>query len=500
MREFSHGRRATWTSGLRGLGLGVVLCLLGLQPALGQDLPSPDDYDYTLRAESAQVDPDQQVVVDVGIAARMTDDLGVQGWSYGVAHDPAVLTLVSAETEGTDVPGTVNPDASFVQVSIIEDNGVPQGFIEAVILSLAPEPAFVPVTEFFNTARATYDVVGGVCDDQQGSIDTRIDFTEELRVGDVPTSVVVTVGGRSVTPSVIEGVDISVACSDAPGADLALGYGDEDLALVADMAETVDVRILLSNSGGAFAAQGWQYAVAADLDDALEFVEGRPGEASAALQGGSGPAFASYDVDQNADGSVKGVVVGVVIELSEPGTEVLDVGGDAVHIDTLVFRSGKVLAPGSDPETTTLSFVNEVIGDTDDRDAIEILFVQNETGFPADFSSTKDIVLNAPDDVPNPLFRRGDANNDGGVDYTDGIWIIREQFYEGPESACAAAADANDDGNNGDLADAIYLIRFYLQPDLSAGDDLFPAPPAPFPNCGRDDDVSMEDCSGETNC
>ena len=91
-----------------------------------------------------------------------------------------------------------------------------------------------------------------------------------------------------------------------------------------------------------------------------------------------------------------------------------------------------------------------------------------------------------------PLFLRGDANEDTRVNIADAIWIVSELFADGPTTGCRDAADVNDDGLI-DISDGLFLIGYRFQ----AG-----APPSsPFPGCGPDpsDDevgclVSHQDC------
>ncbi len=61
-----------------------------------------------------------------------------------------------------------------------------------------------------------------------------------------------------------------------------------------------------------------------------------------------------------------------------------------------------------------------------------------------------------PLDVPM-LIRRGDANNDGGTDVSDAIWVLQYLFNQGDEPPCMDAADSNDDGKI-DLADGTNIL------------------------------------------
>ncbi len=77
-----------------------------------------------------------------------------------------------------------------------------------------------------------------------------------------------------------------------------------------------------------------------------------------------------------------------------------------------------------------------------------------------------------------PIFKRGDANKDGGMNIADAVYILQNLFAQGPAIACRDAADANDD-ESVNIADAVYILQ-----------NLFaqgPAIPPPGPDvCGPD--------------
>ena len=86
---------------------------------------------------------------------------------------------------------------------------------------------------------------------------------------------------------------------------------------------------------------------------------------------------------------------------------------------------------------------------------------------------------------PAPQFIRSDANGDGKVNITDGIFVLNFLFLGGPAPPCTDAADS-DDSAALNLTDGIFTLNF-----LFLGG---PAPPAPFPDCGLDetaDDFAM---------
>ena len=78
-------------------------------------------------------------------------------------------------------------------------------------------------------------------------------------------------------------------------------------------------------------------------------------------------------------------------------------------------------------------------------------------------------------------FVRGEVNQDGAVNLTDGVAILQYLFQGGAAPACEDAADVDDDGQV-ILTDAVYLLNFLFAQGVE--------PPAPFPEPGADE---MED-------
>jgi hypothetical protein len=80
--------------------------------------------------------------------------------------------------------------------------------------------------------------------------------------------------------------------------------------------------------------------------------------------------------------------------------------------------------------------------------------------------------------APDSRFRRGDANDDGGVNIADALRILSFLFTGATPPACEDAADGNDDGGL-DISDALAILGF-----LFLGSE---APPVPGPTtCGSD--------------
>jgi hypothetical protein len=86
---------------------------------------------------------------------------------------------------------------------------------------------------------------------------------------------------------------------------------------------------------------------------------------------------------------------------------------------------------------------------------------------------------------PLAPFIRCDTNDDGTLNIADPVWIFRELFRGGVETRCPAAADCNGDGGR-DISDGIYALSFLFRGT--------PAPPAPFPACGRVADMDPREC------
>ncbi len=75
------------------------------------------------------------------------------------------------------------------------------------------------------------------------------------------------------------------------------------------------------------------------------------------------------------------------------------------------------------------------------------------------------------------LFIRGDANDDGGVDISDAIALLKYLYLGSDEPPCHSAADGNDDGAL-DVSDAIFVLSHLFLGQAE--------PPPPFPEPGVD--------------
>jgi hypothetical protein len=469
----------------------MVLSWLGVFAAgsVAAQAPDPDDYSWDIKAQDSSVGPGDTVKATTGITAKAG---GVQGWSYGVSHDTSVLTIESATTEGTDTL-TVFQNG-FDQTVIIEKDGVKQGFIQAIVLSLMKK-AEVPISDYFTMAAMTYKVNNNACNGKSGDFKSRVLYTEELGVeGSPPVDWNITVGGLSLVPGDISALDLSIQCEGASPTELVMKFDQRDTDLVADQTSTYDLKVLLENPGSSVDVQGWSYGVSFDTRE-LEATAGEPGADGAAVNGGSGPEFKSYDLDEAGAGpGGGGVTVGVVIDIDQ-GDEILRIGSRQTrHLDTITLRSKNVIPEGGATKTVDIRLIDNL----GSPEPIEVLVVVASDGIVPDFSDTLALTLQPRGTVEAQRFIRGDANDDDVVDIADGLWIINDLFYTGPDTACLRAADANDD-DKVDVGDAMFIFNYQLQPERTPG-NLFPQPPAPFPACGTDATSTLACPEGSTSC
>jgi len=94
-----------------------------------------------------------------------------------------------------------------------------------------------------------------------------------------------------------------------------------------------------------------------------------------------------------------------------------------------------------------------------------------------------------------PLFHRSDANDDGRLNITDGIFILNFLFLGGPEPSCLESANANDD-ETVNITDGIHVLNYLFLGGPS------PADPAPDGPCGPEPPGSPSDlgCESHRSC
>lgn len=93
--------------------------------------------------------------------------------------------------------------------------------------------------------------------------------------------------------------------------------------------------------------------------------------------------------------------------------------------------------------------------------------------------------------VGEAAFLRGDADANGRLEISDGIFTLNYLFIGGRTPTCLKAADT-DDSSRVDLSDAIVTLGF-----LFLGTR---APAQPYPDCGSDTTVDGLACESQPGC
>jgi len=112
-----------------------------------------------------------------------------------------------------------------------------------------------------------------------------------------------------------------------------------------------------------------------------------------------------------------------------------------------------------------------------------------------DHAETTDIIERGSEAIREailggPAFVRADANCDGIVDISDPIRILAALFAGAGSLCCEPAADADGDGALA-IADSIHALAHLFTQG--------PAPPAPYPSCGREPGGVLA-CAGPASC
>ncbi len=234
------------------------------------------------------------------------------------------------------------------------------------------------------------------------------------------------------------------------------GGGRDRLSLRSDATAVDDAAIphadtvtaVLENVGP---IQGWSFGVCSDPSVLVVDETSTSGTTTASLNDGAGPSFIVVTTRE------RGVTMAVVIDELDP-------------LDTLPAGEHTLLhiryRPGPDAELGQRYGVEYCA--TLGEPPVAVVVVAR--GFSREPVTSRGVVVFSP-----TRFIRADANNDGAVDMSDGIFVLDWLFRGGKAPPCLEAADANAT-RAVDIADGIYVFQ-----GLFAGG---PPPPFPFPECG----------------
>ncbi len=151
------------------------------------------------------------------------------------------------------------------------------------------------------------------------------------------------------------------------------------------------------------------------------------------------------------------------------------------------WRDGALL--GSTPDQACFVRVDRTTMTQDDIDqGRTVIQIGVAVLRPAEFTILRIAIQRPP---AGAVFRRGDANADGGFDLSDPVAALDFLFRGAAEPACLEAADVNDSGVV-DISDAVYGLRF-----LFLGG---PPPAGPFDLCGPDPSADELGCGAPAAC
>jgi hypothetical protein len=411
--------------------------------------------DFTASSESAAAGGS----VNITTTLDNTGEGPIQGWSFGLCHDSAAATVTAIHQEQSS-------DVDFNQTSIY-----PDGWTQGVVISFTGANPIESGATGFTMASADYDVSG---DASPG--DYALDFCETL--GSPAVTTVAVVGGASIPPDMNSG---NIEVIEVPGPeytynapDRTVNYNPDDGS--ASFTESIEVSETDNSAAGApfpNTTQGFSMGLGHDatLLDATSVTLAGP---VAALDGGNGPGFAESSL--YSDGWTLGIVYSFV------GSETISFDASATVAEITYQTNADTLAENETGTTTTLSWI-----DTLGSPAVTNVMVVGGSSIGA----TPNNGAISLEPVSVTPFLRSDANGDGRSDVADAIWMLTEQFLNGPANNCAGAKDANHDGSF-NVADPTWVINYQFT-------DGAP-PPAPFPDCGISANQTPEDCLEYSGC
>lgn len=417
---------------VRFLAMLLVLCSAAAASAQTDDR-------FTLSATAATGVQGDQLTVSVNLdntAGTAGPAENISGWSYGLCHDANLATVLTVVDGATSA--TINNGAPPAFNSI---NAAPMpgdGFAVGVVIDLFNAFTLPPGTGYELNV-ATYEL------SMTNAGTTTLDFCDTLATPPVETLIVYGVGASStpVTNSGALTVNSGVFHFSCPPTN----------AMPGDM---VSIPVMLENTSP---VQGFSFGLVHD-SGFMTLTDLTTGAALNATNGGAGPEFVSLNLTPTLPaGATGGVTFGIVISL-QPPFDFIPVGTNEVAVLAMDIATA---ATGS----SDICFSDQVGTPTVDL----VVTVTGATQLP-----TSDCCTVSVGGMAGPDFIRGDANTDGVVDISDGLFIAWWFFGLGPAGTCEDAADANGNGQLDTMMDPLTVLNFLFV----AG-----APPvAPFPMCG----------------
>ncbi len=383
---------------MRGFVTGsaiLALCLCATTAFAGGGDPN-----YILTCSFASGAPGDAI----GTTASLDSQNGavVQGWSFGMCSDPAILQVdgaaVNPAAAGLNDPGGIGTALGFANVQLF-----PNGAACGVVIDLFGVNSLPPTgnTDLFDV---DYTIVG--------TTSTQINFCETL--GAVPVTIVIVVAGGSIPPVNIP-CDVEVTC-EVLSADSTQGL----------LGTTVDSTITLENCAGAGPVDG--VSIALTYSPAVIEVNS------------VGNTVGADFIDSSSGGGE--LVIGIIMDTSSPLDNQIPAGQSTTDVVTVTWDAIGV-------GVSALAFTDGI-----GTPAINNGVVHGTGGFTAASTSDGSVTV-----VNFNTFLRGDCNHDVIVNIADGVFELNFLFQGGPSPFCDDACDSNDDSSI-EVADAIYIFNY----------------------------------------
>jgi hypothetical protein len=435
-------------------------------------VPDAEDLRRDFGFQPEEPEPTAKLIVESGrvetpgcadVRVLLTTSDPVEGFTVALRHDPEIVRL-----EAIGIEGTVAEDnqAEFVAVELPPAPGTAGGGTVSVIMDLHPPflGNSIPPGDEQPIAVFRY-----CCDQARGSapLVSALELVDGV-LGMPPKDNVVVVRGRSVSPVLCDG---SITCVP-PGAQpyftcggAELGPDNVPVVPTGGLGGLVEVCFYYCSQFEDL--QGFTMAVAYDCE--LQCVESSfrvpPGSVLAEVEA----EFVTFRCDNDpGDGDGCELVLGVLVDVSVPhdGRRL-----PASEVPRLVgcadFRISSAATCGT---CLPIEFTDGINGPN--KVPVKNLIVIDDESFPA---ATRDCQVCITAMTGEPVFVRGDCNNDGRANMPDAAATVSYLFYMMQwrfDPPCLDACDANDDGRV-DLADAVSLLGWLFRGG--------PAPPAPGP-------------------
>lgn len=406
----------------------------------------------------------QTIEANVVLDAKTT---GVQGYTYGVQHDTAILEILEATYEGADplvsFPVIAGAGVDFNETAIGEAK---KGFIQAVVVTNNKIPPLtLPVKDGIKVAIAKYKV-----NVEPPSAGTKIGLSNNINPeGSPATEVVITAANKSKRPKTVgQGVVKGVVVPPCALPDFGFYFGP--VANAANFAitptpPTTNVKVSMRNKK---AALGFSLGIRR-TGSTLTF-EGNLNNPVVELVITEDETGAERTGDGLKGNQATGAPVAPVriSEVKRGAALIANDPGDFFGPDIPAANNGDV---------ATVGYVAVLSGPARNIPAVA------DPGTTCGSNAILEVIFT--DTVQPTRFNRGDANGDSKINVTDGVLVAQNIFFKVAKPGlvkfnCDDMLDVDDNGRL-EVADPLLLLRFIFLHG--------PAPSAPFRACGADSAV-----------